>query len=322
MKIQSLDHLPRPACRLVSSAFGQAVRVEGLAADHLRHLFGAGGQPFRWDELQSIDALDICLETGGEKEPDGYSLDIDRADGRVSTVSGGPARVRVGPGHQLQDDRFPESLALALAQQWARAGLWVLHAAGIVVRSQGHVLLGDKGRGKSTLTALALAVGGQAVSDDWLLFGLDSDDRLCMERMRGFFMLRNGWAADRIVTGAGVGYRPHADRPKQILSTRGNLRRMPPVATVDRIWTLQRRRGWPRYSETASTSLAHTVTALIAGSMPILFSGRFPEERVRLQGVLESLSDRIEVGVLRPGLDIVDFSLGTETRLVTLLESR
>jgi len=318
VKIQSIDHLPLPACRLVSSAFGHAVRVEGLAADHLRYLFGAGGRPFQWRQLEEYKVLTICLE-GAEAESIGPELEIDRADGHVSMTSGGPARLRVRSDHRLEDDRFPESLTLALAQQWARAGLWVLHAAGIVVDGKGHVLLGDKGRGKSTLTALALAGGGQAVSDDWLLFGCDAGADLCMERMRGFLMLRNGWAADRIVSRPGMDYRAHPDRPKKILSTRSDSARMPALATVNRIWLLQRRRGWPRCSETGPVSLAHAVSSMIAGSMPILFSDRFPVERARLRAVLDQLPSRVAVGILRPGLDIIDSPTGTETRFFTLL---
>lgn len=320
MKILPAPAEQRPGCVLHSDLFGVSVRIHGIGVPQARYLFGAGGQAFDWTELAAAGPVEVALDS--ESAPAGEDCVTELADGTVTTVSGAAARIRVGAGHRIGEDRFPDSLALALAQQWARAGLCVLHAAGIRIAGRGHVFVGGKGQGKSTLTAAALAAGGQAVSDDWLLIGTDDGATPCMERLRGFLMLRRGWAASRLGDPSGSGFQPHPHRHRLLLSSRSDPQRLPASSAIHGLWLLERRAGWPSASSVHPVLPATVMSRLMAGSMPLLYSSRFPVEHGQLVNLMARLTDRLPLGRLRPGVDVVEARDGTTPSVFSLLEER
>jgi len=68
--------------------------------------------------------------------------------------------------HIVLDDFLPKMLA--------HEGALVLHAAGVLCGGLGLVILGDSGRGKSTLTAFLGQSGLPILSDDCLIVGADA----------------------------------------------------------------------------------------------------------------------------------------------------
>lgn len=303
MRIVPLAGRSGASCRLVSQAFAATIRINGLDAEHLRYLFGAGGRPFDWAALAG-SSLEIQLEQNDAGTGPVETVELD--DGRVETRSGGPARLCIESHHRLTPDRFPDSLALALAQQWARAGLCMLHAAGVVINERGHLLVGGKGHGKSTLSAATLAHGGKVVSDDWLLVGRDSGADLRMERLRGFIMLRQSWATERLQQRLDKPLWPHTQRPRLLLASRSAPELLPATALVHAVWRLRRHGGWPARTTHRPVSPPETLAGLIAASVPLLYSRRFPVEHQLLNRTLAELTARLDAGLLHPGVDIVD----------------
>jgi hypothetical protein len=104
----------------------------------------------------SISSVDVA--------PD--SVTFDHADiGRV-TIRGG-REIDVAPHEQASDDSIGLFIAgPALAVALHQRGDLVLHASAIGISGRAIALLGDKGAGKSTLSATLLARGHSLVSDD------------------------------------------------------------------------------------------------------------------------------------------------------------
>ncbi len=293
----------RASCRLVSQAFDSRIQISGIDSMRLRWLFGAGGSAFDWSELAG-SILEIQLEQNDSGAGPVETVELD--DGRLEMQSGGAARLYIESRHQTKPDRFPDSLALALGQQWARAGLCMLHAAGVVINDRGHLLLGDKGHGKSTLSASVLANGGQVVSDDWLLIGGNSRAELHMERLRGFIMLRQSWATERLQQRLEKPLWPHSQRPRLLLTSRSAPDLLPVTAGIHAVWMLQRHGGRPAQTTHRPVTPVEMLAGLISASVPLLYSRRFPLEHQRLNRTLSKLTARTSNGLLRPGLDIVE----------------
>ena len=77
------------------------------------------------------------------------------------------------PGVNLETVRLPvlsRCMALLLEQR----GFFVVHGAAMEINGSGIVLVGDKGYGKSTLTAYLLGLGGKLLSDDVTAIRVDS----------------------------------------------------------------------------------------------------------------------------------------------------
>ena len=308
MRIRPLSpRAGRKACRLESQAFDAAVEVDGLDSTELAWLFGyPGGTPFAWRTLRERGPIRIGLadtDTAGSACADWITTELD--DGRVHCGSGQMAVLEIDDAHDSPGDRFARSLNLALSQQWARAGVMAVHAAGVTVEDRGALILGSKASGKSTLTAAVLAAGGQAVSDDWMLLGTDTEGRLRMERMRGFLMLRRSWATDCLLGAeTGLKYQAMAHRPKYTLAANGHDPRFPSSHTVDQVCVLKRGPIRPNSSERFPVPTRSTMAALIAAGMPLLFSADFPLERRRLNGLISGLLARTSMCGIICGLDI------------------
>lgn len=310
MRIRSLpQHAPQPACRLSSQAFDAAVDVVGLSAAEMAWLFGyPGGKAFAWTDLRRRGRIRIAL--AGEPPADltaSPAVTTELSDGRVECRSGHAAILEIGEHHDSPGDRFARSLNLALSQQWARAGLMVIHAAGVVVEGHGSLVLGPKASGKSTLTAAVLAGGGRAVSDDWMLMGIDEKRQARMERMRGFLMLRRCWASDRLLgTDADLGFRAMNSRPKYTLSADARDERFPLSHPIEQICLLRRIPTRPCRSERFAASPQAAMAALIAASMPLLFSADFPLERTKLGGLVAAVASKAKICGMVCGIDIPD----------------
>jgi hypothetical protein len=297
----------RPGCRLQSQAFGEAVEVSGLAASELAWLFGyPGGSAFAWQELHKRGPIRIALVAASDSEHRGAAtVTTELSDGRVRCRSGQEAMLCLDPCHENPADRFARSLNLALSQQWARAGLMTVHAAGVAVDESGTVVLGSKASGKSTLTAAVLAGGGKAVSDDWMLLGADRDGQPQMERLRGFLMLRRSWATDRLlVNQANLNYLPMEGRPKLALAADDQDHRFPVSHPVDQVCLLKRTAARSERSSRFSVLPRTAMSALIAASMPLLFSQQFPIERDCLSGLVDLLLRKTSLFGAIAGMDI------------------
>ena len=308
MRIQPLVNDPQPACRLVSEAFGAGVTIRGLSAADMRWLLGyPGGKPFAWQALRRRGQIQVALDAdpgnGGAGTTQKDAIDL--PDGLVLIGTGLPALLEVREGHECTDDRFARSLNLALSQQWARAGLMMVHGAGMVLADSGALILGPKASGKSTLTAAVLAEGGRAVSDDWMLAGFDSEGQARMERTRGFLMLRSSWATERLLSShAGLAFRTQGKRPKHMLAADPEDSRFPISNRVDHIVLLQRPSSRPQQSQRNPAPPQQALAALIAAGMPLLFSDRFPEERHNLTVLANSMLSGLPIDSLVCGLDI------------------
>ena len=308
MRIHPLSpRADQKACRLESQAFDAAVEVVGLDAAELAWLFGyPGGTPFAWRTLRERGPIRIGLAgTGAAGAACGERITTELDDGRVDCGSGQTAVLEISDAHDSPGDRFARSLNLALSQQWARAGVMVVHAAGVALEDRGALILGSKASGKSTLTAAVLAAGGQAVSDDWMLLGTDAEGRLRMERMRGFLMLRRSWATDCLLGAeTGLNYQAMAHRPKYTLAANGHDPRFPSSHTVDQVCVLKRDSTRPECSERFPVPPRSTMAALIAAGMPLLFSAGFPLERQQLNVLISGLLARTSRCGIICGLDV------------------
>lgn len=283
------------------------MELRGLAAAEMAWLFGhPGGTAFAWQDLKQRGPITIALAGATAHDPDDVpTLTTELSDGRVHTRSGYPAVLEIDASHDSPGERFARSLNLALSQQWARAGLMMVHAAGVVVEGAGILVLGPKASGKSTLTAAILAAGGQAVSDDWMLMGMTEEGRPTMERLRGFLMLRRSWASDRLLqTGSSLHYHATRLRPKYTLPVDDRDPRFPVSHPVDRLCVLKRGGARPERSTQVPILPRNAMTALMAASMPLLFSAGFPEERRRLGDMAAGLLAKAGLSAVTCGTDI------------------
>ena len=292
-------------------SFDAPIRVEGISSEIMAGLF-QGSAPARehWQHPLEItaglvDAPDAPAATPFEK---------DLPDGRAILHSGAPGTVRVEPHHRLAGDMLqPQSLYLLLAQQWARAGLMLVHGAAFELDGTGVLALGSKGAGKSVLTAAAMAAGARVVSDDWVMVGLDPSGRLRAERLREFMMLRHGQACDLLMSRLkDLRPAPLAKRPKTVFHFRDQpesvRRQCIPTCSVDRVWLLKRPpagRFQPSRREEASPVQA--LSALIQATMPILFSRRFELEAGQLRKTTDSAFAGNRLFTVCTGPDLLEY---------------
>ncbi len=103
---------------------------------------------------------------------EGEPLRYETPEGRIAVDRSGAAELVLAAGPAAERLYTVVNLVLAaLASTAPVHGALVLHAAGIVVRGRGFVLLGPSGSGKSTWCALA-AGAAEPISDD--LVGVDA----------------------------------------------------------------------------------------------------------------------------------------------------
>lgn len=307
MQILPLQCKLQPAARLQSQAFDAAVDVLGLSAGELAWMFGyPGGQSFAWSALRNRGIIRVALAASScAPKTDDPRFTVELDDGTVQCCSDQPAELKVLEQHDSPSDRLARSLNLALSQQWARAGIMLVHAAGVAISGTGVLILGSKASGKSTLTAAVLAAEGQAVSDDWMLLGLGRDGQPRMERMRGFLMLRHSWASETLLAQpANLQFYTQADRPKYVLAIPEDTGRFPTTHRVDLAVKLLRPRPRPKESRSRSAPPHSLMAALMSAGMPLLFGRGFSAERENLNNLAAQLLNQLETTELICGTDL------------------
>lgn len=206
---------------------------------------------------------------------------------------------------------MPRSLSLLLAQQWARCGLLPVHAAVLEMHGRGVLVLAGKGSGKSVLSLAALVTGGRVVSDDWVLLGMQSAERVWATRLRDTLLLRESWAVERLIRHLpDCRFRPWPGRPKYALDLADGNRldqRFPAGCGIDAIWLLNRARGSrTRRSVVERVHPARALAALIQSSSPLLFGPAMPVERQSLMLMASRLINNATCHAVATGTDLVD----------------
>lgn len=234
------------------------------------------------------------------------------ADGRVVLFSGAASRLEVERGHAPPSTLIPASLALLLAQQLARSGLLMLHGAALRLDGAGVLVLGDRGSGKSVLTAAALACGAEIVSDDWVLVGRGPNGRFVAERLRDYLLLRHSWAAsallDRI---SGQGGRISSGRFKSALvigqQSERWRQRFADTITLERCWLLRRPGGGRAATlRKFDFSAADALACIVAASMPLLFGRGCPVERERMLKTAKAMLRELRFDRFATGARLVE----------------
>jgi len=294
---------------IAPQSFDASIQIQGVSSALMAGLFhGSARARAHWKPGLELTA-GLC---GATDDQTASPWKKDLPDGLVTLHSGAPGSVRVEPDHAIIDTLLPQSLYLLLAQQWARAGLMLVHGAAFEFEGKGILALGDKGAGKSVLTAAALAAGARVVSDDWVMVGFDQSGGLRAERLREFMMLRHGHACDRLMSKLeGARTVPLDNRPKSVLHYRDQpdaLRRQClSSCAIDRIWLLQRPssgRFGPSIREPASPVLA--LAAVIRATMPLLFTRRFSHEARLLRKTSDAAFAVSELCTVRAGTDLIE----------------
>lgn len=302
--------LSEPACcRLRSEAFERSLTIYGLSAGEMAAYFSADGARPEPHLIAARGSIGISVDQDESVIVNAIDLSRHRrerlSDGQALLSSGQPGQARLDAKAAV-NRLLPGPLNLLLAQQWARQGLFPLHAAALRWRGRGLLILGDQGTGKSSLVLAALGRGGRVVSDDWLLVG-DGEAEARAERLRRFLMFRSGSTWDRFgasliethgvhATGDGRFVHPidraHAAFPNWTPLDRCILLE-PPAATRPDQTTLE------------IADQARALGALIDGAMPILMTRRFPVERALLFDRFQSLSRRLPVIAATMGQDLI-----------------
>jgi len=290
---------------LQPSAFDRCVSIRGLHPEALEDLL-RGRQAGRraWQRGLKLSARLLDEPT----DPAGKLQDFELDDGCAVLRSGAAGKVQVQSHHELGDVLQPISLNLLLAQQWARAGLLLVHGAAFEIQGTGILAMGEREAGKSVLTAAVLAAGGQIVSDDWVMLGRSDDGAFRAERLRDFLMFRKGWASHTLLGRLpDLVWADNPDDPKHIVRIKGQPKEtFPEAIRIDRIWLLERD-GPDRPLETTENSGTpiDAMKALMRATTPVLLSNRLPRERKALLELTRSLTGVLPSGRIRTGLDLV-----------------
>lgn len=295
--------------------FDAPINVTGLSAEVLAGLFhGVASARAHWKP-----GLQLTAGLAGQTEsPDATMHEQNLDDGRAILRSGHPGTVIVEAGHRLSEELLqPQSLYLLLAQQWARAGLMLVHGAAFEHDGTGVLVLGDKGAGKSVLTAAAMAAGARVVSDDWVMVGTDADGTVRAERLREFLMLRHGLACDRLLTAMPELHSvPLRNRPKSVVRMQDQSAELQAIFTttcpIDRFWLLQRpRAGRMPHSERTPASSAEALSTIIRATMPLFFSRGFDHEANCLSATAGRLATQTGAVCVRTGTEFLEDPAGS-----------
>lgn len=309
------------ACQLLCEQFPVRLTLSGLSAEELSGLFDLEAGRSVWPPTGPMREIVIDNASAGVQCETSPRQTIRLDDGEVELTSGRPARLRPSPNRSEPPLHFPQSLYLCLAQQWARSGLFALHAAAIDAHPHGILVLGDRCAGKSTLALSALAAGFGVVSDDWLLFGLDTSAHHRVERLRGHLAIRPGLVSDHLDTQlrqTGIELPAKSARKRVIALSPGNPR-FPTGGRVDRIWHLIGTAGErPAQTVIRPRTPAQTLASLVTAAMPLLLSDAFPIERERLMATAQSLLSTDSGAQVESGRDLV---YRPETAWSTLLHA-
>jgi len=283
--------------------------VRGLAPDALRALIrgeAAGRRAWRPGLSVSAELADVLAEPSGEPQA------IDLEDGCVHLHSGARGRIEIEAAHATGDTLLPRSLNLLLAQQWARAGIMMVHGAAFSHEAHGILALGRQGAGKSTLTSAVLAAGGRVVSDDWILLGASPSGALRAQRLRHFLMLRQNPSTRKLLSALPDLRLEETQQRRKLVAPIDNqpdslAQRFTEATDIERIWLLEAPADVrPTVSrqqqiDDGSASLAQFIEA----TMPLLFSTRFPVERKALLAIVNRLRREVPISRLQAGAEIV-----------------
>lgn len=297
-----------PACQILCQALPVRLHVSGLAAGDLQTLFQATGPLRPWRRPPLPAQIVIDNPDAGPALADAPLQALQLGADRVELGSGRAARLFPGCAADTAATHFPQSLYLCLAQQWARSGVFALHAAGIVAAGRGILALGERMAGKSTLALSALAAGHQVVSDDWLLLGPGADGRAHIERLRGYLALRAGRPRERLLPRSGLAVAAGSDGngQRQLFTIDGAApARFPATAAVHHLWLLQPGPERPGSTRLMAAAAATALAGLVAAAMPLLLSTPFPAERQALMGTANRLLAQAAAAQVSTGSDLV-----------------
>lgn len=308
--MQILPQAEPDSCLFHSQAFARSLHIHGLRPDELGGLFRADcGRP-DWSAIRARGLIRIRC---GEDPPD--TVNTDAKDYRLERLAGGEAWLASGLPGQLRlradprsDDRLlPGPLNLSLAQQWARQGLFPLHAAALRWEGLGLLILGDQGAGKSSLILAAIEQGAQVISDDWLLVGHHQGEPRA-ERLREFLMFRPGPTWERF--GAAIAQRLTITRNRDgrhlhAISGEDETADFPAWTRLDRCLLLNRPDSTrPENTILADTNHSAVLAQLVGAAMPILMTRGFPLERERLFARFHTLVRDLPTRSATTGLDL------------------
>jgi hypothetical protein len=307
-----LQILPSPepdSCRLRADAFERDLAITGLSPVEMASFFGAAQARPDPELLAARGPISARLDQDEPIDTGGDRLAAHRAeglnDGQALLASGQPGQARLHAAFP-SDRLLPGPLNLLLAQQWARQGLFPLHAAALRWGGHGVLILGGQGSGKSSLILAALAQGAAVISDDWLLVGsVRSEARA--ERLRRFLMFRPGASWDRFGPGLADAYPLRASNDGRFVHAIEQANpAFPEWTRLDRCVVLGPPDG-PRPGLTTldGTDQARLLAALIDAAMPILMTARFPVERALLFDRFKALSQQLPVMAATTGLDLL-----------------
>jgi hypothetical protein len=296
--MQILGHADDHACVLRSEGFTADINVDGIGPETLRSWMGAGG---------ARTSFPLTLKLSLQAAPASADIAFARtfAEGSIHGASGGGAHVALSH----HDPRFmmPQPFGFALAQQWARAGLIALHAAVVSVGGRGVLALGRRGSGKSVLSASALAAGGHAVSDDWVLVGVDPSGALRAERLRAYLQLHDGGASSALRGQLGAHEPWRAQRSKRVLSIDPAHAAFPQSTPLAALWVLKRPDAGRLVTTRCRTApQAIFFAQLLDASVAALLAPPFVHERDALRATIDTLLRRLTLALVEPGSDLVD----------------
>lgn len=317
--------------RLTSSAFDRALLFDGLRVEELDALFRANGERPNWKAIARRGPIQASIK--GDSQANLAEI---KAQTQPRSLSGGVAHlasdhvgaVELDADHNFDERLLPEPMNLLFAQQWARLGLFPLHAAALRWQGHGILLLGDQGAGKSSLVLAALAHGAEVISDDWLLMGCHNSE-IRAERLREFLMFRPGQTWDRFRNGFG---KRSENRVEPAPDNQNSIRRIPDGRLVHCIaeddprypeWTSLNRclvlrapndiksinppePKRPARSTLEPVNQSTLLAALIEAAMPILMTQRFSAERDRLFKQFQALASQLSARQAISGLDLIE----------------
>jgi len=305
--------------RIQPETLEPALELHGLDADQVVALLRGQACPRVWHPGLNI-GIDNPSATAHE-HPEIQKIDL--PDGTVRMHSGNAASVEVTDTHRLGKTLLPQSLHLALSQQWARSGVMMMHAACFEFGGVTTLVVGRKAAGKSILSMAALAAGGHVVSDDWLLVGLDRNGQPNAERLREFLMLREGWAGATLAGMIGdLPTRNTGARPKRTIALHEvpaqKREKFPITKTIDRVWQLRRPpAGRSRHTRSAPLAGQHALASIIESTMPLLYGANFSEERSRLMKTAALLTRCCHLLSVETGTDLIEQPRPTLERLLS-----
>jgi hypothetical protein len=196
------------------------------------------------------------------------------------------------PGPRLGHEDLPgDALLLALAHSFGVLGGLVLHAAAFRVGGASVIAVGASGAGKSTITAAAIAAGGQAANDDLVVAGLAKSRRVTVAPLRSAITVKGAACAllPRVSShasqsgpaqGSGVASLEPLESPSSFLQS----------LTPNRLWDLSVDRRL-YFSRSSVLSSAECVVALLGATQPLLFASEYPLHREKLMPVVRAIAD-------------------------------